>query len=128
MPDIEDYRELVGRKKKEKINGERWNLQFLAQAQVRQNNLTGNPDFDRFLSYIQATVESLQEKSKSYEAMLCDPMLVNHDRIMEIKIAKTGVDNMIGALVAVMELPRQIMEVGEQAKEKLKSLGDNQNI
>lgn len=122
MLDREDWLDFQKRKQKDKANGETFPLEFLAQAQVRMEHLTGNQDWDRFLSYLEGHNTRLKEGRDHLRDVLCSPELVDQGEIMQAKTALARVGGMIDMLEAVLQLPKDIIETGEKAKEKLSSL------
>ncbi len=117
--DVTDMQERLG---KEKMNGQRGQLEYLVQAEVKMGLLTGNPDFDVFLSYIQSTLNGLDERLGQARNVLCDPKTVNSDLITALKLEIAEVGGMIKSMEAVLSLPKGIMEEGEKARERLDAL------
>ncbi len=117
--DVEDMQKRLG---KEKMNGQRGQLEYLVQAEVKMELLTGNPDFDVFLSYIQSTLNGLNDRLFLARDALCSSRTVNSDAITQLKLEIAGLDGMIKSMEAVLSLPKGIMEEGEKAKEILSGL------
>ncbi len=119
MFDREDYAEFAERQKKQKANGHSSALEFLAQAEVHQRNLTGQPEWDRFLSYIQSTRDRIGQARLALKEKLCDISLVDNNEIMAVKMDIVRLDSLAEAFDAVLSLPKDIMETGEKAREEL---------
>ena len=118
----EDYDALIEKNKKS-LNGERPNLEYLTQAAVKQVLLTGNPHWDTFLSYLQSALERMLDQEIQLRDRLCSSSLVSPDGIMETKLALAEIVGQIKTIEAVIGLPKDIMETGEKAKDRLKDLG-----
>ena len=116
MWEREDYDKLVEEKKKEKLNGNRPNLEYLVQAEVKQANLTGDPDWDRFLEYLQSALDNLKARDAQLTAELRSPSTVDPNVIMGIKIAMADTVGQITAVESILALPKSIKELGEKAR------------
>ncbi len=119
----EDYEEFVEREGKKKLNGERPNLEYLVQAQVKMELLTGDQHWDVFLSYLQSSLEALEHQRIQLTEKLCAPNLVDPNGIMEVKLMLAGVGGQILAVEAIIGLPKAIRESADKAKERLETLG-----
>ena len=97
-------------------------LELLRQAAIRTELLTGSPDFDSFLGYIQAAMEGTEAQRKSLIELLSDPLVVDHVRIMQAKIALAECKGRIDAWQTVIELPKDLIEAGDKAKGLLERL------
>ena len=117
--DVADMRERLA---KDKLNGQKGHLEYLVQAEVKMELLTGNPHWDTFLSYIQSTLDGLNGRLQQARDILCDPKTVNSDLITSLKLEIAEVSGMIKSMEAVLSLPKGIMEEGEKARERLSGL------
>ena len=117
----EQFRELMKEKAKEKskVNGQSGNLEFLVQAQVKMENLTGDQYWDRFLSLVQAGLDKMKAQEVSLRDALCSPGMVDPNDIMAIKLSLANVGGQIASLEMVLQLPTDIINSGEQAKNRL---------
>jgi len=95
---------------KEGGNGHDLGQQTLVQAQLSIEHVTSDPHWDRFLSYIQAAIEAEQGKEQTLFASLRDPGLVNHDQIMQVKIALAQCTAHIQAWQEVMAVPKRLKD------------------
>lgn len=102
-----------------KLNGHKPHLEYLAQAEVKMENLTGDPYWDIYLSYLQEALERMTARHSQLEAELCSPDTVDPNAIMGIKLAIAQIGGQIDAVEQAISLPKSIMEMGERAKEKL---------
>ena len=119
----EDYQELVKEKAKERLNGQKPGLEYLVQAQVKMENLTGDQYWDIYLSYLQDVFERVSTQAGQVRDNLCDPKMVDSNAIMGVKLELAGLNGQIKMLEAIIGLPKAIMESSEMAKDRLKSLG-----
>ncbi len=117
--DVKDMRERLG---KEKMNGQRGQMEYLVQAEVKMELLTGNPHWDIFLSYIQSTLDGLKDRLFAARNSLCSSSTVNPDLITALKLEIAEVGGMVKSMEAVLSLPKGIMEEGEKAREILADL------
>ncbi len=119
----EQYQELVKEQGKERLNGQKPGLEYLVQAQVKMELLTGDQHWDIYLSWIQCSLEALRNQKTQLTDKLCDPNLVDPNAIMAVKLALADVSGQIIAIEAIIGLPKAIMESSEKAKERLEGLG-----
>lgn len=119
----EEYQELLKKQGKEKLNGQKPGLEYLVQAQVKMELLTGDQYWDIFLSYLQSSLEALRVQESQIRDQLCMPGLVDPNAMMEVKLDLVGVSNQAKAIEAIIGLPKAIMESSEKAKERLATLG-----
>ena len=119
---LDEFKARTGDKKAEREAAHRPQLQMLARAEVNSRALTGDPLWDTFLSYLQAAVEQTEAQRDTFTATISDPKVVNGDQIM---MAKTGLAECTGRLEAwnaVISLPKDLIEMGQEAKTLLDRL------
>ncbi len=121
--DRREWDEHVERQGKTKLNGQKPGLEYLVQAQVKMENLTGDQYWDIYLSYLQDVFERVSVQAGQARDQLCDPRLVDSNAIMGVKLELAGLNGQIKMLEAIIGLPKAIMESSEMAKERLASLG-----
>ncbi len=109
-------------KRAESAAAHRPQLEMLAQAAVKAELLTGDPNWDRFLSYLQAAAEATEAQRDGFAAIIADPATVNHERIMGAKIGLAECKGRLEAWNAVIALPKDLVEMGAQAKTLLERL------
>lgn len=90
-------------------------LQQLRQAAVGSADLTNDPSWDMFLSYLQAALEDMEKIKGAHIGALMSPDLVGLDDIMRTKIAVASISDQIALLKAVISLPKDIIASGEVA-------------
>ena len=105
----------------------RRNLEIIAQAAVNTNLLLGHPLWDRFLTYIQAAIETTQTQLAEWQAKLSSSTLVNYEDLIRIKIAVAECTARIDAWKAIIHLPKELQKSGGQAKDLLAAM-DAQRI
>jgi len=123
--DREQYAEFC----RKKLNGQagqdsRVHLEALSQAQIKAEHVTGDPNWDTFLSYIQAAVESHEAELKGLKTLLESPDMMDMDEMMNCKVAIIRRRERISAWNAVIGLPRDIKEHGEKARALLDVMED----
>ncbi len=123
-PDYGEWHKRTEGKKAERAQERRPQLEMLAQAEVQAGLLTGDPNWDIFLSYIQAVLEVTKGQRDAFAAVIADPATVEHDRIMSAKIGLAECKGLIDAWEAVISLPKDILEVGREARTLLERMPD----
>lgn len=119
-----DYEALLERKGKETIRDQRPLLALAEQASVKAEHLTGDPNWDFFLSFAQAEIEFAEGQIEVFLGKLGDGVTVSHDELMVLKIAKRECEGRIAAWRRMMTLPKSLMAGGEQARSLLERIGD----
>ena len=95
-------------------------------AAVSAANLTGQPDWDRFLSYLQAALEGAEADRRALLDKLADPMMIDPQEIARTR-AQAGVQAIrIQMLAHVIALPKALMADGEKARGLLDLLKDEE--
>ena len=90
---------------------------------VRAHALTGSEHWDHYLEAIEARIAGYREMATQEHALLCDPTLVNGDKIMAAKIKVACFNTAIGVLEEVMSLPKVLIAAGKDASAKIKEFG-----
>ena len=114
--DREEFEEMRQSQVKEKMNGQRQGLEMIAQAEVKMTNMTGDGNWDTFLSYLQSALEALKQQAASFEEILVSPDLIDDLEIRKIKSSINQLKAKIETLEWVIYLPRAIQEKGEEAR------------
>ena len=91
-------------------------LRLMAQAEVSAQHLTADPHWDHFLRLISAASKEVAGALAAYEAILCDPRVVEQGEIIKAKIALHGLRNQHLTLEWVSELPKALMANGAAAR------------
>ena len=123
----ERFEKLMAAKKVERGQPSRPVLEILAQAEVGAANLTGDANWDIFLSYIQAAVERTEADIRMTETLLSSPDVVETTDLMRLKIQLARLRSQVSAWNAVISLPKDIKVEGEKAKEVLERLAEVEN-
>ncbi len=113
---LDEFKARTGDKKAEREAAHRPQLQMLARAEVNSRMLTGEPLWDTFLSYLQAAVEQTEGQNAAFAATIADPRIVDGDMIMEAKTGLAECQGRIKAWNAVISLPKDLIEMGQEAK------------
>ncbi len=124
MFEREEYRDLVEERSKRDMNGQRSEIRIMAQSAVAAENLTGDPVWDVFLSYIQAAIDGTKDQMAGLESMLKAPQLVDPNGMMSTKIAIIQCEERIMAWRTVISLPKDLKESGEKARDILARMDD----
>ena len=112
--------------KREKAKDVRPQLEGLRQAAVKAELLTGNEHWDWFLSYIQDAIKTTEGHLAGFQTVMADPKTVSHESLLEAKIGIAECNARISAWRVVMELPRDFISMGKQAKDLIERLdGDD---
>ncbi len=108
--------EYQSRPKAKKSDDQRPYFEMARQSAVRVELLTGDSHWDSFLSYIQAAQDETEAQLQSLIQLISNPIVVDHDRIMQAKIGLAECKGRIDAWQAVIELPKDLIEAGNKAK------------
>ena len=111
----DEYQKRLETKKAEKAAEHRPQLQMLAQAEIKARNLTGDPIWDLFLSYLQAFLETTEDQQRAFESALTDSKTVDHAGILVAKIGAAECKSRVETLEAVISLPKDLIEMGQEA-------------
>ena len=118
----DEWKKLVDERKVTNTEPYRGQLEMLAQAEVKAKHLTGHVEWDRFLSYLQNFRDTVEAQRDSFAKAITDPRVVDHGAMLEAKIAMAECKGIINALDGVMSLPKDLMEMGAQAKTLLERM------
>ena len=119
-----EYKEYIGQKKKEHIREQKTSLGMLQRAAVEAKFLTGDHNWDVYLSYIQNAIERTEAQLSVFKDGLCDPDMTNADALMRIKIHAATCTGRIEAMEAMKALPVELMTAGEKAKQLLATIDE----
>ena len=97
-------------------------LRMVAQAAVRAENLTGDPNWDYFLSILQDTIERTSALASGFRAKLEAPGNVSHETLLECKMALRECLARQSTLESVMTIPKELIQNGEVAAATLSRL------
>ncbi len=94
-------------------------LNWMAQAEVSAENLTGMPEWTIYQQILQGATERTQEQVKQLELILRSPDLVDHDAMLKIKLSIALCDGRIDAWRTALMLPSDIKKSAQSAQEIL---------
>ncbi len=126
----DEWGDRVATGKRENAADVRPQLEGLRQAAVKAELLTGNEHWNWFLSYIQDAIETTEKHRAAFQAVMADSKTVSHESLLEAKIGIAECSARIEAWKVVMELPKDFIEMGEQAKnliDRLDGKGDDES-
>lgn len=112
----ERFQESLEKKKRDLVHQDRTQLRVLAQAEVPASALTKSPEWNYYLSLVEAKVEELEESLNTLQRALATDMIFDHAGLATNKAFAMRLKVQIDTLQAVLDLPRQIIEMGERAK------------
>lgn len=95
------------------------NLDIIVREAARMEALTGHPDFDHFLTYIEAALRASEAQLKIEDAKLRSPYLVNDEAVRVLKAQITFIESRIHTLKEVLMLPKYLKEHGDAAKAQI---------
>lgn len=101
-------------------------LRAIAQQAARQEAVTGDPDWDYFLAYIENALQTAERERATDEVRLHDPNLVSDDKVRALRMSLIRLDVRIGTLKEVLLLPKYLKKQGDMAKESLANLEPRQ--
>lgn len=104
------------------LQAQRRQLTLLAQAEVLAGNMTRVPEWNLFLSYVSAAAEECERQIDLLRTKVSDPMVVQHDEVMRLKVLLEGWQQRRLAFDAVMSLPKDLLDMGQSAKALLERM------
>lgn len=97
-------------------------LLHLKQAAISASNMTGTPEWDVFLQYLQAGVEAASEQRDAFMRDLANPLLVDPNAVAQKRIAVIRLNDRIDTITRIIAMPAEIKHHGRIADEKLKEI------
>lgn len=98
-------------------------LSLLHQAALKEEAVTTSDTWNYYLTQIQAVLNNATHYKQQLAASLESPDLVNSDHVNYLRSQLFIVNSRIETLEAVINLPKQIIEFGDQARLELGNLG-----
>jgi len=108
--------EFKARQNSIRANGHDRDLKMIQQAAVKAELLTGDPVWDLFLTYLQHAIEETEARKESAQGILIHPANVDHNSMLQAKIALAEFNSRIDLLKDVISLPKRLIEMGTEAK------------
>lgn len=121
--DQSEWKALKDKRADERVRQQRPDLRLLQQAEVRAGQLTGLPEWDTYLQYLQGAIDTSCEQRDRFYEKLAQPGLPQN-KVMEIRETILAINERVNAWVAAMSLPKDIMAHGEKAQELLSRMND----
>lgn len=124
MPeDLREYRERTARQNAAvRVEEAARRLQTVHQAGVKTALLTGDPNWDFFLTYLQAGVDGMKAQAADLERIILDPHVVDPLILQQSKNMLADLNGRSGALEAVISLPKELIDRGREAKSILERM------
>ena len=99
-------------------------LQAQVHEAVRASAVTGDKNWDHFLAAIEGRIKTYRDLIASEQIKLNNPLLVNGDEIMLLKVKLACLTSGMAALEEIIALPKIIIEQGAEAAGKLHGIAD----
>jgi len=113
---LKDWQEFRDRSQVAFVGQQRSELKRMTQAAVSAERLTGNPDWDYYLSIIQAEVERCEAAEDAAKESLVSP----HGDPQEARVAAIRCRERANALRDAIRIPKAIIENGKGAGKMLR--------
>lgn len=84
---------------------------------------TGSDDWNRYLSFLQGQIDKTRGRRDAAQAKLNDPAIWDGQQMTKLKSDILQADAMIAAWEFAMQLPKALIDGGEEATEFLNKLG-----
>ena len=126
MFDRSDYVDLLKRKQAESVSRNEHLLKQLIHSAVSAEKLTGNPEWDRYLSAIEGMTTPLREAADQHRRKILGSSVVSHEELLREKLELARAEAAIEALEAAVSLPGDLSEAGSKARELLERHGIEQ--
>lgn len=96
----------------------------LEQAALEKQQLLNDPKWDIYLQEIQSWIKTTKEHLTAFQAQLDSPELTDPTEVQRLRNRIFVCNERIGTLNLVIDLPKQVIELGEKAKLKLEEIGE----
>ncbi len=113
LPSIDEFRSM---KDDKQVEARRKHLQLIQQASVAAGSLTGVDRWDLFLTYVSAALEESSTQVAALRDKIADPSVVDTTEIFRLKILLEGWTQRGNAFKAIIGLPKDLLEQGEDAQ------------
>jgi len=121
----EDWGTKVKSLSQSRVRDRKPELKGMQRAALSASQVTGDEHWDVLLSIIQERVEKLQSQMEVAIELLKNSDNFSPDDLINQKLAVRLIGREIGALRWVTELPKQVMEQGDRAKELLGTIEES---
>jgi hypothetical protein len=113
----DDHKSLLARRSSQQDDERaRHNVEAVARAQVAMEALTGDANWDLFLSYVQAAIDETDRAIEAVKAALISPQLADPLLIMTAKLRAVELTSRAATLRTVIDLPKEIATLGNKAR------------
>lgn len=117
--DRKDYEAHLQDRLRERRKEREPELRRAVQAATAMEQMTGSPEWDYFLSRVEALRQEAEEERKRALEHLEDPSIVSDESIRKARVTGAMARAAIVALDKVLEIPKQALEDGKRAKRVL---------
>ncbi len=94
-------------------------IRVVAQEAVRLQALTGDPAWDHFLSFVEASIKKTEAWRNDKLTRLRDPRFVNPDEVAVCRAEILQMDARIDTLKEILLLPKFLKEQSELAQRQI---------
>lgn len=101
---------IAARRPKAVVSDTKLPMELLRQAEVKSRHLTQDRNWDTYLTYLQANIESLKVMVEGATAKLVDPKTLDHAEMMAAKMVIVEANAMIRAFTMSIQYPKAIMD------------------
>ncbi len=119
----EDFDVMIQRRSYREARHREPELRQIAQAEPAMASLTGQKDWDGFLSLIQARIEEAQMELQNLEQRDLDDPRMENEVLVTSKTRRLVVKSRIATLEEIRDLPKKLLEEGRAAKKQLTETG-----
>lgn len=120
--DRADYDALIKDKLREQAGRSLSRLELMRQGAVAGELLTGNAAWDAFLRYVQGAIDQTERQLATFQLAFTSPDLLDQSQLLRVKVDALRCSERISAWKAVMQLPKDLIEQGEQAQSLLERM------
>lgn len=93
------------------------------RADLEMGSITGDEDWDRYLSYVQAIRNHYEDRRIAAISAISSPIVATVDDVMRQKSQLSMTIGAVNALDAVLQIPAMLKQDAEKAKELLTQIG-----
>ena len=97
------------------------------RAELAVNAVTGDPNWDRLLEMIQATLNDARQAKVAHEAAAMDPRVVDPAVMMQHKVQALLMAERVKVLEAVIAIPAELKRNGDAARDLLARLKESED-
>lgn len=124
-PDREDFDTRVASLAHESVRKNKQNLQIIQRAALSAAQITGDEHWDFFLSIVNEKIKSKQAKLDEEAEKLKTSDIFDPEEMINQKLVVRLLGREVEALRWVTELPKKLMEQGDQADELLGTIEES---